>query len=408
MAERRVAVVGMGAAGSFAAIFSARKKHEVHIFDGNEKVGKKIYITGKGRCNLTNSAPLPDFMEGICHNRSFLYSSFALFSSYEIMAFFEETGLKLKEERGGRIFPKSDHSSDVIRSLERSMDSLGVKKHLKDRILNIEKSGEGFRVISENVPEGEYFDALVLATGGKSYPSTGSTGDGYRFAQKLGHTVHHPTPSLVPFLLKDSFIPLWEGISLRNVALHAQLKGEKFSQQGEMVVTKTGISGPIVLRLSALLSGKKLQSLKLHLDFKPALSDQMLHERILREVSEHPAQNITTMLLGMLVRRCVPAFLETLELNGSIRLADLTRHQRYVIVDGLKRFTLHFASLAPFSQAVVTRGGVETDEINPNSMESKICKNLFFAGEIIDVDAFTGGYNLSIAFSTGYMAGINT
>lgn len=408
--RKRLAVIGMGAAGCMAAISAARKGAEVHIFDGNEKPGKKIYITGKGRCNLTNACPMDEFMTHIVRNPKFLYSSFAELDNLRLMNFFEREGLPLKIERGNRVFPVSDHSSDVIKTLEKLMRQEGVVicfhspirsiAHLPDRSGYL-LSGDAFR-------EPVFFDAVVLASGGLSYPVTGSRGDGYRFARELGHTIVETYPSLVPIELKDSFVADLEGLSLKNVRLQAEIKGKKrktFSEFGEMVFTRTGISGPIVLTLSSLLSGLSGDRINLYLDWKPAVDFSELYDRLIRERDQAPNRMLQTLLEGFLPKRSVPIFADLLALDLRLPVHSWTRESQADFIGLLKCFPLQFKDLAGFNQAVITRGGVSVKEIDPSSLQSKISPGLFFAGELIDVDAHTGGYNLQIAFSTGWLAG---
>lgn len=428
-----LAIIGMGAAGSMAAIGAAGRGKKVHIFDGNEKVGKKIYITGKGRCNLTNSLAMPDFMSKLVRNGSFLYSALSHMDNRSTIDFFQSAGLPLNIERGGRVFPKSNHSSDVIKLLENEMKRLGVSLHFNDKLIGIknimpkqannEASGDKDKnIFILSMESGKVFQAnqVILACGGISYPPTGSNGDGYKFAAQLGHHITELSPSLVPINLKDNFIKEMQGLSLKNVQIKAKFnkgagdnKGKKKKKIkdkeffGEMIFTDSGISGPIVLSLSSYLSGLDTSSLRLSLDWKPALDGKQLSDRIQRERESRPNRQLNTVFQNFLPNKAVDIFLRLGAWSEYLPFNQFTSRDREKFIDLIKNFPLTFDSLGSFSQAVITRGGVDIREINPSTMESKLIRNLYICGEMLDCDALTGGYNLQIAWSSGYLAGIS-
>ena len=392
---KKVVVVGGGPAGMMAAITAARAGAAVTLLEKNEKLGKKLYITGKGRCNVTNSCPLPEFFSQIPRGGKFLYSAVYSFSNEDTCAFFEEAGLVLKEERGGRIFPASDKSSDVIRTLEKKLRESGVRVKLKTEVKDL-SSLEA--------------DAVIIATGGLSYPSTGSTGDGFRFAEGLGHTVVEPAPSLVPLLCREDWVFKLEGLSLRNVQVKVTENGKPvFSEFGEMLFTKDGVSGPLVLSASAEI-GRELnrgeKDFLLHIDLKPSLSEETLDRRILRDFEEGKNKAFKNSLGKLLPAKLIPVIVEQSGIDPFKKVNEVSRKERHRLVQTLKGLTFHLEGTAGFEQAVITTGGVALKEIRPKTMESKIAPGIYFAGEVLDADALTGGYNLQIAFSTGRAAGL--
>lgn len=403
----QIGIVGMGPSGCIAAIRAASLGASVTIFDKNEKIGKKIYITGKGRCNVTNATPYPDFFNGLCHNPKFLYSAFSNFSNIDVMNFFENSGVPLKIERGNRVFPVSDHASDINKALENRMINSGVKILKNSNIDNIyfDKKINKFIFTTDN--KNYDFDRIIIATGGLSYPTTGSTGDGYSYARKFGHKINECTPSLVSIKLTDDWIKSVEGLSLKNVSLSIKINKKEYSEFGEMLFTSDGISGPIILTQSANISGKIQSSddVTIKLDWKPALTAQDLNHRFLKERNESPNQMIKTLLEKMFPKKFVPVFIAHLNIDCDKPLNSMRKSEEIEIINLMKNFPLQFKSLGDFNEAVVTRGGVNIKEINPSTMESKLKDGLFFAGEVLDIDAYTGGYNLQIAFSTGYLAG---
>ena len=401
----RVAVIGGGAAGQLAAIKAAENGHAVTIFESNEKLGKKLFITGKGRCNVTNAADREGFFRHVVRNPRFLYSAYAHFDSAAIMALIEAAGVPLKVERGQRVFPASDHSSDILKALEKTVCARGVTVRLNTRVSAILTNGSavsGVRV-GETV---EPFDAVILATGGLSYPSTGSTGDGFRFAQMLGHTIVPPKGSLVPLETEETWCADLSGLTLKNVTLTAyNPKGkEVWSELGEMLFTHFGVSGPLVLSASALVAEEPEGTL-LSIDLKPGLSEEQLDARLLRDLAANAKKTFSGALYGLLPQKLLGVVLETAGIDGTAQAGNCTKAQRRALVDTLKGLKLHVKAARPIAEAIVTRGGVSVREINPSTMESKKVANLYFAGEMIDTDAFTGGFNLQIAWSTGALAG---
>ncbi len=400
----RVAVIGGGAAGQLAAIKAAENGHGVTIFERNEKLGKKLFITGKGRCNVTNAADREGFFRHVVRNPRFLYSAYAHFDSAAIMSLIETAGVPLKIERGQRVFPASDHSSDILKALERTVRANGVDVRLNTRVSEILTTGgavSGVRV-GETV---EPFDAVILATGGLSYPSTGSTGDGFRFAQALGHTVVPPKASLVPLETEETWCAELSGLTLKNVTLTAYRDGrEVYSELGEMLLTHFGVSGPLVLSCSALVA-ERPEGTVLSIDLKPGLTEEQLDARLLRDLSANAKKTFSGALYGLLPQRLLPVVLDAAGIDGTAQAGNCTKAQRRALVGALKGLKLHVRGARPIAEAVVTRGGVSVREVNPSTMESRLVQRLFFAGELLDTDAFTGGFNLQIAWSTGALAG---
>lgn len=400
-----VCVIGGGAGGMMCATMIARKGHSVTLFEKNEKLGKKLYITGKGRCNVTNVAVGNEFLKNVVGGKKFVMGAITRFNSADTRAFFEDLGVPLKIERGGRLFPESDKSSDIIKALEKSMKWAGVKVCLNSPVNEIKKDGE---LITGVVVGGKFipFDAVVVATGGISYPSTGSTGDGYKFAEKLGHTVIEPVPALCAVKLKSNEPALLEGLSLKNITISAT-ENEKFiykSEIGEMLFTKNGISGPVVLSLSSYINRCDFNKLKLFIDFKPALSLDTLMLRINREISELKAKQVSSLLDSLLPKSLVQIFAKRLGVKLTDKANQLDKEKRKNLAFLLKNYDYLLLSLENFDQAVVTAGGVNLKEINPKYMKSKLYSNLYFVGEVLDIDALTGGFNLQLAFSTAVTA----
>ena len=392
----KVTVIGGGAAGAMCAVLAARGGADVTLLEKNEKTGKKLFITGKGRCNLTADLPPAEFLEGVVHGEKFLRGAVWSFSSADTKKFFEDEGVPLVTERGNRVFPASGKSSDITRALDRALKESGVRVELNAEVRRAEKRGEKFAAV---LSDGREFlsDALVVATGGKSYPSTGSTGDGYVFAEKFGHSVVKPVPSLVQLITKEDVSPL-NGLSLKNVTLSAEVPGGKtVSEFGEMLFTKRGISGPVALTLSAHLN--RVGGARLHLDLKPALTREKLDARILRDFSERKNADLKNVTRALLPERLNLYVLERAGLPPGKKVNAVTKEERTRLADTVKDLTFGFASVGPFEEAVVTSGGVSLKELTPRC-ESRLVKGLYFIGEVIDADAYTGGYNLQIAFST--------
>ena len=406
----KVIVVGGGAAGMMAAISAADSGVEVILIEKNEKLGKKVYITGKGRCNITNESDVENLLKNVRSNPKFLYSAFYTFDSYRMMDFLEGEGLKLKTERGNRVFPESDKSSDVIKTLKKALEKRKVKIVLNTKVLNIEiKDGICHGVIVQSGDKsGSYTaDKVIVATGGCSYQSTGSTGDGYRFAKDADIKVTKCYPSLVPFNIGSDIPKRLQGLSLRNVKVTLSDKGKVlYEELGEMLFTHFGVSGPLVLSASTLASGKDVSQMELSIDLKPALSKEQLDERILRDFSENRNSYFKNSLSRLLPAKMIPVIVELSEIDEKKQVNNITKEERNRLVNLLKGLTFKVESLRGFNEAIITKGGVSVKEINPGTMEAKKVKGLFFAGEVLDLDAVTGGYNLQIAWSTGYLAGM--
>lgn len=397
----KIAIIGGGAAGLMAGGFLSKQGHTVTIFDGNEKCGKKLYITGKGRCNVTNACEKEEYLENVVNGRKFMMSAINQFTPYDTQSFFESLGVKLKVERGNRVFPLSDKASDIIKALTLHCGDCEIK--LNEMVKAIEKKESFFVVLTS---DNKYqFDRVIIATGGMSYSSTGSKGDGYKFAKMFGLNVIKPRGALVPIKLKDKFCCELAGLSLKNVKLTANFSGGKKSLFGEMLFTHDGISGPIALSLSSYISQER--EVKLELDFKPALNLEQLENRLLREFSENLNKNLTYIIKGLLPRSLVEIFLNKAAINGETKVNSVSKEQRMKIISLLKAFPLNFDGLYPIEAGIVTAGGVDLKEINPKTMESKLVKGLYFIGEVLDIDCLTGGFNLQTAFSTAYAAAVN-
>lgn len=403
----KVGVIGGGPAGIIAAGFAGLRNKDVTLIERNDKLGKKLFITGKGRCNVTNSSPIEDFFEKVMTNSTFLYSSFYSFSNYDIMSLLERYGVKLKVERGNRVFPASDKSSDVIKALNRFLYDNNVKVMLNTRINDVSYVDGKFTLSSED-GNNMIFDKLIIATGGKSYPSTGSTGDGYKFAKKLGHTITPLKPSLVPIEIEEEWIKSLQGLSLKNVTLSGWVDRKKIDERfGEMIFTHYGISGPIVLSMSNVINKYIGNEISFRLDLKPALTFEKLDSRILRDFEINKNKQIHNGLEKLLPKKLIPLIINLSGIEETKPIHQIRKEERKKLVEIIKALPLTFKRFRPLEEAIVTSGGVSTNEINPSTMESKIVPGLHFCGEIIDVDALTGGYNLQIAYSTGYLAGMN-
>lgn len=404
----KVLVIGGGAAGMMAAYAAGMCGHEVTLLEQNEKLGKKIYITGKGRCNFTNASPLEEIMQAVVSNPKFLYSAFYTFSNDAVMDFFENQGMPYKIERGNRAFPVSDHASDVIRALERAMkeQDVRIRLHTQVRELLIEDD----KVTGVLLTDGGKImaDSLILATGGLSYPTTGSTGDGHTMAKNSGHKIVTPRPALVPLTTKEEYILRMQGLSLKNVSL--KIKDEKrviYDAFGEMLFTHFGVSGPLVLSASSVLSRHFPREYQAYIDLKPALSEEVLNERLLREFSERPNQHIKAVFQQLLPAKMIPVMIELSQISMDKPVNAITKEERRRLVGLFKAFPFTITGTRGFKEAIITQGGVSVKDIDPATMESKRIKDLYLVGELLDLDALTGGYNLQIAWSTGYLAGIS-
>ncbi len=394
-----VGVVGGGASGMFAALILARGGVKVELFEGNEKLGKKLYITGKGRCNLMNDCDVATFFDNVVNGAKFLRSAIYTLPPSQTMEFFEELGLPLTVERGNRVFPTSGKSSDVIRALSDELSRLKVTIRLGARVSDVAKRGDKFEITANG--EKHMFDAVVIATGGKSYPSTGSTGDGYKFAKAFGHNVIEPRPALVALETVDD-VSFLEGLSLKNVRLSAFCSAKELASEfGEMLFTSKGISGPIALSVSSYIA--RSDSIRLSLDLKPALDRATLDARLLREFSAAQNQDVKNVMRALLPERLIGFVLDRAGVRGNTKVNALLKEERASIIDALKGLELKVKRAAPFSEAVITSGGVDVSELFPSG-ESRLASGLFFVGETTDVDALTGGFNLQIAWSTAYLA----
>lgn len=389
----KVAVIGGGAAGMFSSIFAARNGNEVHLFEKNEKLGKKLFITGKGRCNVTNGADIETLIANVRANPKFLYSAFYGYSNEMVMDFFEKEGCRLKIERGERVFPVSDHSSDIISALERAMKKAGVRVHLHHEVKSLD--------------ELKGFDSVIVATGGMSYQSTGSTGDGYRFAKDLNMEVTELTPGLVPLNIEGEIPKMLQGLSLKNVtAAIYDGKKELYKDFGEMLFTHFGVSGPLILTGSSYISRQiKKGPLRLVIDLKPALTKEQLDARILREFEEGKNKQFKNVLGSLFPSKLIPVMIDLSGISPEKKVNEISKSEREAFVSLIKGFELKITSLRGWNEAIITRGGVSVKEINPSTMECKNHPGVYFAGEVLDLDAKTGGFNLQIAWSTGYLAG---
>ena len=418
----KVAVIGGGPAGMMAAISASKKGNEVYLIEKNGRLGKKLLITGKGRCNITSSLDIKDFIQNIPGNGKFLYSAFDNYTNNDIINFLKEHGVGVKEERGNRIFPVSDKSMDVLNAFEKELKKKNVKIKLNTRVVGIDTENGRVESLTYENENGQLkkltADKIILATGGKTYSSTGSTGDGYEIAQKLGHTVTKIRPSLVPLTATGKSLNICkdlQGLSLKNVGIKLidSTKNKVIYEDfGEMLFTHFGVSGPTILSASAhLLRYKNIDELlknnKIHLviDFKPALQIEKLDARIQRDFAEEKNKEYKNSLNNLLPQKLINTIVELSQINPNKQVNEVTREERINLAKLLKNFTITISGFRPIEEGIVTSGGISIKEINPKTMESKIVEGLYFAGEVIDVDAYTGGFNLQIAYSTGYTAG---
>ena len=402
-------IAGGGVAGMMAAVTAARNGRKVCLLEKNEKLGKKLFITGKGRCNITNAADIEDLFSAVVSNPKFLYSSFYCLTNDQVIDFFEELGVKTKVERGGRVFPESDHSSDVIHALEQEMRRLGVEIRLRSEVKEVLISDRRAAGVLLSSGKKLYGDGVVIATGGISYPSTGSTGDGYRFARTCGHKVTELSPSLVPMEVKEWYAKELMGLSLRNIEIKVTAENKKLYEEfGEMLFTHYGVTGPVILSASSIV-GKRLkeQELTLHIDLKPALTEEQLDRRVLREFEANQNRQFKNAVDSLFPAKLRPVIVELSGISEEKKVNEITKEERIRFVRLIKDFTMTLTSLRGYSEAIITKGGVSVKEIDPGTMESKLVKGLYFAGEVLDLDAVTGGYNLQIAWSTGYLAGMS-
>lgn len=404
---KNVIIVGGGAAGMMAAIQAARSGARVTLYEKNDRLGKKLFITGKGRCNLTNACDMEDLLKAVMKNYKFMYSSFQNFNNWEALGLFEELGVPTKIERGNRVFPATDHSSDIIRALENEMKRCGVQVMLQQPVKKILcHDGRVEGVVLESGTKA-FSDRVIIATGGLSYPLTGSTGDGLRFAKELGIRVTETSPALVPLVTKEDYVPQMQGLSLRNVNVKIKSDGKVlYDEFGEMLFTHYGLSGPLILSASSMiLDDLKKHSLKVEIDLKPALTEEQLDHRILRDFSQAQNKQFKNVLGNLLPAKLIPVMINLSGISPEKKVNEINKKERRKLLEMLKRFPVTVIGVRDYNEAIITRGGVDVKEISPATMECKKIENLYFVGEVLDVDAVTGGFNLQIAWSTAVAAG---
>lgn len=406
---KKVVVIGAGAAGMMAAAVAASRGLDVTLLEKNHRVGRKLLITGKGRCNITNACEIEELIENVPTNGKFLYSAFYTFTNYDAINMFNSLGLETKTERGKRVFPKSDKALDVVKALEKQVNNKKVKVILNAKVSKILAKDSKIEKVIYNDNQEIKCDSVILATGGKSYPLTGSTGDGYKFASSLGHTIITPKPSLIGIEVQENFIKELEKLALRNVAITVfNSKNKKIYEDfGELEFTKYGLDGPIIKSASCRMKDTTKENYKIVLDLKPALDEEKLDKRIIRDFTKYTNKDFENSLDDLLPKKLIPVIVELSGIPKNLKVNQISKKQRLDLVRLLKNTTFTVKRYRPIEEAIITSGGVKVSEINSSTMESKIIKNLFFAGEIIDVDAYTGGFNLQIAYSTAYLAGIN-
>jgi len=406
--NKRIIVIGGGPAGMMAAATAGSRDLDVTLIEKNEKLGKKLYITGKGRCNVTNNAETEELISNVPTNGKFLYSAFYTFSNKDLIALLNQLGLSTKVERGGRVFPESDKSSDVIKTLEKHVYNNHVKR-LRGEVIKV--STESGAITSVELKDGTVLpcDSVIIATGGISYPLTGSTGDGYAFARENGHTVTPLNPSLVPLETIETWPKDAQGLSLKNITLTVTDKRNKqiFHDFGEMVFAHYGVSGPVILSASSYMGKVDAGKYHIQIDLKPALSEEQLDLRIQKDFTKYARKILSNGLDDLLPQKLIPVIIQLSEIPPDKPVHQISREERHTLVRLLKELTLTVKGYRPISEAIITSGGVSIKEIDPGTMESKLIRGLYFAGEVIDVDAYTGGFNLQIAFSTGYLAGLS-
>ena len=408
---KRVIVIGAGASGMMAALMAAENGAQVMLFEKNDRPGKKILISGKGRCNVTTDKDTTEIINSFLHNGKFLYTALASFSNQQVKYFFEEAGVPLKVERGERVFPVSDQAKDIVNALRRKLEAAGVDLWLNATVKEV--LYEDGRAVGVLLPNGRKIEAdcVIVATGGASYPGTGSTGDGYHFARKAGHNIVTLRPSLIPLECAEGYVKELQGLSLKNVTFTiTTAEGKKLAEDfGEMLFTHFGVSGPIVLTQSYKAVDywqKNKQPLVGSIDFKPALSREKLDARFLREIEEQNKKQLKNSLPALMPSKLIPVFLKRANVSGDKAMHQITKEERMRMVDTLKDFRFTITKARPIEEAIVTAGGVSVKEVSPKTMESKLVKGLYFTGEVLDIDGMTGGFNLQAAFSTGYLAGI--
>lgn len=410
----KVFIIGGGAAGMLAGVICGRMGNEVVIFEKNEKLGKKLFITGKGRCNVTNASDMEEVFSNIITNRKFMYSSLYSFDNQSVMTFFEELGIPLKIERGNRVFPISDHSSDIIKALQYELRRLDVTVLFQTNVGEIlVKDGQAKGVVTADGKR-HYADKVLLAAGGVSYPLTGSTGDGHKMASEAGHEITPLYPALVPLYVKEEWCPKLQGLSLKNIAIDIkQGKKSLYKEFGEMLFTHYGVSGPLIISASSYLT-KKLanvddmkEPIVLYLDLKPALTEKQLDARLIREFELNHNKQFKNSIGSLFPAKLIPVMIELSGISPEKKCGEISKEERKIFLDIIKNLKMTITKTADFREAIITQGGIKVKEVNPSTMESKIIKDLYFAGEILDVDALTGGYNLQIAWSSAYLAAVS-
>ena len=408
----KVLVVGGGPAGMMAAIAATYNGNQVTIIEKNEKLGKKLFITGKGRCNVTNAGDMDDIRNHILSNPKFMYSAFYEYTNRDVIDFFENEGVRTKVERGNRVFPESDKSSDIIKALTGKIRELGIEVLLNTKVLEIKTDtvdgNQVFKSVKLDDKSELKGDALIIATGGLSYPVTGSDGDGYKWAEKFGIDIVKPRPALVPVVLKEEDARAMQGLSLKNVCVKFTISGKEISSEsGEMLFTHFGVSGPIILSASSLISGRINDNTKLYIDLKPALDFETLDKRILKDFEKYSNKNFNNSLDDLLPKKMIPIIVKRSGIDPYKKVNVVTAEERQKLVNVIKNLEFTVVGLRSFDEAIITKGGINVKEVNPKTFESKKVKGLYFIGEVLDVDATTGGYNLQIAWSSGYACGIN-
>lgn len=405
---KKVVIIGAGPAGMTAAYSASQRGIDVVLVEKNERVGRKLLITGKGRCNITNNCEIEELIENVNTNGKFLYSAFYTFTNDAVMEMFENLGVRLKTERGNRVFPESDRAMDVVDAMSRLIKRKNIKLVIGKTVKNIkEKNGRVESVVLSDEKEIKA-DAVIIATGGASYPRTGSTGDGYKLAERLGHKITPLKPSLIGLEIQEDFATRLKGLSLRNVAINVYGKKNKkiYDDFGEMEFTDYGIDGPIIKSASCIMRDLSKESYKISLDLKPALDHEKLDKRVQRDFQKYINKKFENSLSDLLPSKMIPVVIELSGINPTTPVNSITKEERKNLVNVIKNIEMNVKRYRPMDEAIVTSGGVKTSEINSSTMESKLVGGLYFAGEVIDVDAYTGGFNLQIAFSTGYLAGM--
>lgn len=413
---KKIIVIGGGAAGMMAAVTAARNGCQVVLYEKNEKLGKKLFITGKGRCNLTNACDMEGLFENVVSNSKFLYSAFYRFNNQMVIDWFEKAGCMTKVERGERVFPVSDHSSDVIAALSRQLQHWRVSVRLNAAVEDLlteqlqAKQPQQEKIVGVKLADGsiDKAEAVILAAGGLSYPLTGAAGDGYRMVRKHGHTIKDTSPALVPLVIKEEWCRQLQGLSLKNVAVFMEQNGKKpfYEGFGEMLFTHFGVSGPLILSASSYYAArKKKENTILHLDLKPALTLEQLDARVLRDFEENKNKQFSNALGALFPAKLIPVMIQLSGIDGEKKVHDITRQERSSFVRLIKNMEMTVEGIRGYSEAIITRGGIHVKEVNPSTMESRLISGLYFAGEILDVDALTGGFNLQIAWSSGFLAG---